>query len=396
MVSGSFSPPWTWYPRSLKLPMRRVGPRKKSPQVPPSTLWLPTILHLIRRGALRPSAPLGKTAGGLRHPTTLDYKSVAFPLTVLNSKPQPQTTMSFTFETRSPVETARLAAKHCDFKTSLPSVPTPAPFVPEMLATIRHTPKRLRRLSHAGVDHIRRRKQSGEEPEDFAAPPEFAIPDYKEATTPVEEVSPLAVEGSVPKQKRSRRSSAASSVSSEASSTLPRSRRSSVTSVAESFSSNKETVTLVMKAKAFPRTLAGFFSSLVCLIAAFIGLSLVKPAPHYQEPPPRPRPSRVAAANERGDERRPSLFKRLWQKCKGSFKSTTPSKAPAEAPAQLTSSPAKKQAPAVLAAWRPHMRLPTCQWRRHLKLVSKLISAPKLRNQQQQPEAAHPAPAIVC
>ncbi|KAF7312567.1 hypothetical protein MIND_00270700 [Mycena indigotica] len=310
--------------------------------------------------------------------------------------------MSFSFETRSPVETARLAAKHCDFKTSLPSVPSPAPFVPEMLATIRHTPKRIRRLSHAGVDHFRRRKPSGEEPEDFAAPPEFTIPDYKESTTrtPVEEVSPLD-EGSMPKSKRSRKSSVASSVSSEASSTLPRRRRSSVTSVAESFSSNKEKVTFVMKAKAFPLTISGFFSSFVCLIAAFIGLSLVGPAPNYQAPPPRPKPARVAAANQSGDDRRPSLFKRLLQKCRGSFKHITSSKA-VEAPVQPASSPAKRQAPAVFTAWRRHIKLPACQWRRHMTLVSKFLSTRKLRKQQQQPaseqqpEAAHPAPAIVC
>ncbi|KAF7295649.1 hypothetical protein MIND_01105100 [Mycena indigotica] len=305
--------------------------------------------------------------------------------------------MSFSFETRSPVETARLAAKHCDFKTSLPSVPTPAPFVPEMLATIRHTPKRIRRLSHAGIDHIRRRKQSGQEPEDFAAPPEFTIPDYEESTTqtPVEEVSPLAVEGSMPKPKRSRKSSVASSVSSEASSTLPRRRRSSVTSVAESFSSNEEKVTFVMKVKAFPSTISGFFSSFVCLIAAFIGLSLVKPAPNYQAPPPRPKPARVAAANQSGDDRRPSLFKRLLQKCKGSFKPITSSKA-VEAPAHPASSPAKRQAPAVFTAWRRHIKLPACQWRRHMAIVSKFLSTRKLRKQQQQPEAAHPAPAVVC
>ncbi|KAF7312553.1 hypothetical protein MIND_00269300 [Mycena indigotica] len=309
--------------------------------------------------------------------------------------------MSFTFETRSPVETARLAAKHCDFKTSLPSVPSPVPSVPEMLATIRHTPKRIRRLSHAGVDHIRRRKQSGQEPEDFAAPPEFTIPDYKESTTqtPVEEVSPLDVEGSMPKPNRSRKSSVASSVSSEASSTLPRRRRSSVTSVAESFSSNKETVTLVMKVKAFPSTIWGFFSSFVCLIAAFIGLSLVGPAPDYQEPPPRPKPARVAAANQNGDDRRPSLFKRLWHKCKGSLKSITPSNV-AKAPAHPASSPAKQPAPVVFAALKQHMKLPACQWRRHITLVSKFLSTRKLRKQQQQPEqqpeAAHPAPAIVC
>ncbi|KAF7314714.1 hypothetical protein MKEN_00945400 [Mycena kentingensis (nom. inval.)] len=166
------------------------------------------------------------------------------------------------------------------------SVPrAPLPYVPEMLATIRASSTKLRRLS--GISRLHTRKRSSItalEPEDYDAPPVFTLPDYNQP--PVE---PTRDDISPPHHPAPRSSSyhvradpqdyrSAWEASYAASSHLSRRRRSSVTSV-ESFSSNEDKLTLKMRVNALPSSVLGLIASILFVAVVFIAPSLAAPIP---------------------------------------------------------------------------------------------------------------------
>ncbi|KAF7323961.1 hypothetical protein MKEN_00617600 [Mycena kentingensis (nom. inval.)] len=209
----------------------------------------------------------------------------------------------------------------------------PLPYVPEMLATIRASPAKFRRLS--GIDKLRTRKRSSISalgPEDYDAPPVFTLPDYNQpAVEPArDDISPLTVPQPAPRRAASaptwksakalgklpaRSVESVTSASTEASSHFHRRRRSSVTSV-ESFSSNEDKLTLKMRVNALPSSVLGLLASIFFVAVVLIAPSFAAPVPQRvhksvpvrrsfereivlsdeqeQNPPQLPRPSRIS------------------------------------------------------------------------------------------------------
>ncbi|KAF7312566.1 hypothetical protein MIND_00270600 [Mycena indigotica] len=192
-------------------------------------------------------------------------------------------------------------------KASATSLRAPLPFVPEMRATIRAAAAAAPHHAHArrfsGAPPVRRSHVHPDmwagEPEDYDAPPAFAVPDYRRraapARPPVAEISPLAVPDPAPRRAasvpadmacrsrsraraRARRASAASSAATTASSTLQpaserRRRRSSVTSV----DSVADKAAITHAPESAPATMLGLLTSITCIAAVYLGLALVAP-----------------------------------------------------------------------------------------------------------------------
>ncbi|KAJ7059801.1 hypothetical protein C8F01DRAFT_1145660 [Mycena amicta] len=210
--------------------------------------------------------------------------------------------------------TARPVLKRSN-PSSSSSLRAPLPFVPDMLATI-HIPKRIRRFSDFSLHRRRKDSASIIEPEDFESPPVFTIPNYTltAAQPPTQDVSPLTVpdpaprravsvpsrldgraQGKLPEARRSSVDSLASTVVTEASSTLHRRRRSSVTSV-QSFSSNEDKVTLKLRLTSLPSTVFGVLMSLASVAATFLVPSLAASAPTQS---PHPKTATPRSSSER-------------------------------------------------------------------------------------------------
>ncbi|KAJ7053279.1 hypothetical protein C8F01DRAFT_1166927 [Mycena amicta] len=199
-------------------------------------------------------------------------------------------------------------------KPSSSSLRAPLPFVPDMLATI-HIPKRIRRFSGFSL-HRHRKDSASIEPEDIEAPPVFTIPNYTHtaAQPPAQDVSPLTVpdpaprraisvaacmsgraQEQLPEARRTSVDSLSSTVVADASSTLHRRRRSSVTRV-QSFSSNEDKVTLKLRLTSLPSTVFGVLMVRSSVAATFFVPSLAASPPTQS---PHPNTSMPRSSSER-------------------------------------------------------------------------------------------------